>query len=229
MPPSLQPTVHARALYSFILFTLVLCIPTASVAKENTTQPSPGNYCPSTNILLIIAEDLSSSLAFVMQSRAAQSRGDQAVMLTMLNAAGVTLKQATSRGAGARTALLVNSVILSRVNESNDQLLTWFPLLHSALLTLPDDDARNAADDAIGRAEEVLHDGQNGDPLEQLKKARHFLTCDGLDLPLQAAIKEQARLLSKIQQHKPIVTKDYDKVVDSLHTAIAYVLDHSKT
>jgi len=213
MPPSLQPTVHARALYSFILFTLVLCIPTASVAKENTTQPSPGNYCPSTNILLIIAEDLSSSLAFVMQSRAAQSRGDQAV----------------SRGAGARTALLVNSVILSRVNESNDQLLTWFPLLHSALLTLPDDDARNAADDAIGRAEEVLHDGQNGDPLEQLKKARHFLTCDGLDLPLQAAIKEQARLLSKIQQHKPIVTKDYDKVVDSLHTAIAYVLDHSKT
>ena len=150
-------------------------------------------------------------------------------MLTMLDAAGVTLKQATSRGAGARTALLINSVILSRVNESNDQLLTWFPLLHSALLTLPYDDARNAADDAIGHAEEILHDGQNGDPLDKLKKARHFLTCDGLDLPLQAAIKEQVRLLSKIQQHKPIVTKDYDKIVDSLRTAIAYVLDHSKT
>ncbi len=229
MPPSRQPTVHARVLYPFILLGLVLCIPTVSVAKESATQPSPGNYCPGTNILLIIAEDLSSSLEFVMQSRAAQSRGDQAIMLTMLDAAGVTLKQATSRGAGARTALLINSVILSRVNESNDQLLTWFPLLHSALLTLPYDDARNAADDAIGHAEEILHDGQNGDPLDKLKKARHFLTCDGLDLPLQAAIKEQVRLLSKIQQHKPIVTKDYDKIVDSLRTAIAYVLDHSKT
>jgi len=224
MPLSIRPRIS----HPYILLILIICVFTIPVAKASSTQASPGKYCPSTSILLIVAEDLSSSLEFVMQSRAAQTRGDQTEMLTMLDAAGVTLKQATSRGAGARTALLISSTILSRVNESNDQLLAWFPLLHSALLTLPYDDAKNAADDAIGRAEEILQDGQNGNPLDQLKKARHFLTCDGLNLPLQAAIKEQARLLSLIQQHKPVVTKDYDKVVDSLRTAISYVLDHGK-
>ncbi len=225
MPTFIKPNVF----HSCILLALVLFIPTVSAAKPDATQSSPGNYCPSTTILLIVAEDLSSSLDFVMQSRAAQTRGDQTEMLAMLTAAGVTLKQATSRGAGARTALLISSTILSRVNESNNQLLTWFPLLHSALLTLPYDDARSAADDAIGRAEEILQDGQNGNPLDQLKKARHFLTCDELNLPLQAAIKEQAHLFSQIQQHKPVTTKDYDKIVASLRTAIGYVLDHSKT
>ncbi len=229
MPQSRRPTIQARFFYPFILLTLMLCISTTTMAKSSSTQVTPGNYCPSTNILLIIAEDLSSSLEFVMQSRAAQTRGDLHTMQSALDAAGVTLQQARSRGAGARTALLISSTILSRVNENNAQLLAWFPLLHSALLTLPYDDARNAADDAIGRAEEILQDGQNGKPLDQLKKARHFLTCDGLDLPLQAAGKEQTRLLSLIRQHKPVVTKDYDKIVDSLRTAIAYVLDHSKT
>lgn len=224
----MQQSIRANILHPYILLTLMLCISTITAAKADVTQPSPGNYCPSTTILLIVAEDLSSSLEFVMRSRAAQTRGDQTEMLAMLNAAGVTLKQASSRGAGARTALLISSTILSRVNENNDQLLAWFPLLHSALLTLPYDDARNAANDAIGRAEEILQDSQNGKPLDQLKKARHFLTCDGLDLPLQVAIKEQTRLLSLIRQHKPVVTKDYDKIVDSLRTAIAYVLDHSK-
>lgn len=224
----MQKTTIPRRFHSYILFTLMMCVSTLSVAKTDITQPAPGSYCPETNILLIIAEDLSTSLNFVMQSRAAQTRNNPAEMLRLLNASGTVLNQATSRGAGARTALLINSTILSRVNESNSQLLTWFPLLHSALLTLPYDEARNAADDAVGRAEEILQDGQSGGAMGQLKKARHFLTCDDLSLPLQAAIKEQMHLLSLIHQHKPVVTKDYDKLVDSLRTALAYVLDHSK-
>ncbi len=106
--------------------------------------------------------------------------------------------------------------------------MAWFPLLHSALLTLPDDDARNAADEAISRAEEILRDGVGGNALDQLKIASHFLVCDDLDISLEAAINEQARLLPRIQQRKPVVTKDYDKLVDSLRTALAYVLNHSK-
>ncbi len=215
-------------LHSYLLFALMMCVSTLSVAKTDISSFSPGTYCPGPNILLIVAEDLSTSLTFVMQSRAAQARKDQAEMVSLLEAAGVVLKQATSRGGGARTALLINSVILSRATDTNEQLLTWFPLLHSALLTLPEDDARNAADAAIAGAEEILRDGQGGNALDQLKKASHFLTCDDLNLPLQAAIAEQQRLLSLIQQRKPVVTKDYDKLIGSLRTAVAYVLGHGK-
>jgi len=221
-------SLRTKVFYFCALFILMIGIPTMATAKT-TTQSLPGSYCPDTNILLIIAEDLSSSLNFVMQSRAAQTRGDQIEMRAMLDASGITLKQATSRGAGARTALLINSVILSRAKENNTQLLTWFPLLHSALLTLPYDAARSAADDAIGRAEEILQGDQNADPLDQLGKARHFLTCDDLDIPIQAAIKEQIKLLSQIRQHKPVVTKNFDKFIDSLRNALTYVLDNSKT
>ncbi len=225
----MQKLTTPGRLHSYILFTLMIYVSTLSVAKADNLQPAPGNYCPETNILLIIAEDLSASLNFVMQSRAAQTRNNPAEIARFLDASGVVLKQATSRGAGARTALLINSTILSRVNESNDQLLTWFPLLHSALLTLPYDDARSAADDAVGRAEGILRDGQNGNVIDQLKKASHFLVCDDLNLPLQAAIKEQMRLMARIQKRKPVVSKDYDKLVDSLRTALAYVLNNSKT
>jgi len=222
-------SLRTKAFYFCALFILMMGISTMATAKTITTQSLPGSYCPDTNILLIIAEDLSSSLDFVMQSRAAQTRGDQIEMRAMLDASGITLKQATSRGAGARTALLINSVILSRAKENNPQLLTWFPLLHSALLTLPYDAARSAADDAIGRAEEILQGNKNTDPLDQLGKARHFLVCDDLDIPVQAAIKEQVKLLSQIRQHKLVATKDFDKLIDSLRTALAYVLDNSKT
>jgi len=223
-----KPTPPGR-LHSYILVTLMMCVSTLSVAKPDTAEPSPGEYCPGTNILLIAAEDISTSMTFVVQSRAAQTNSNQAEMLSQLNAAGVVLKQATSRGAGARTALLINSTILSRVNENNDQLLTWFPLLKSALLTLPPDDkAANAAAEAVGQAEDVLQDGQRGNAVDYLNKARHFLTCDGLDLPLQAATKEQERLLSRAQQHKPVVSKDYDKLIDSLREALTYILNRSQ-
>jgi len=217
---------------SYVLFILIMCFSAfsaVSVAKPGSAQPTPGEYCPGTNILLIVAEDLSTSLTFIMQSRAAQSRNNQIEMVSQLNAAGVVLNQATSRGAGARTALLINSTMLSRVNESNDQLLTWFPMLHSALLTLPEGVAESAAEDAVGQAEDILQDGLRGDAINSLKKARHFLTCDDLNLPLQAAIKEQARLLSRLQQHKPVVSKDYDKLIESLREALTYILNRSQT
>jgi len=220
---------HSTSLYFYSLLILLIVVSPLRIAKAASSAHSPGNYCPAADILLITAEDLSSSLELIMRSRAAQARGDLAEMVNTLNAAGSILQQATSRGAGARTALLIDSVILARPNESNQQLLTWFPLLHSALLALPDDFAQDTADESVGHAEEILQGDRKGDALEQLKKARHFLTCDGLNLPLQAAIVEQSRLFFKIQKNrKPLTTNDYDKILESLRNAMTFILEHSK-
>lgn len=224
MPQYIQST----SLYLGSLLILLISSLPVQMVQAGSSQASPGNYCPAADILLITAEDLSSSLELIMRSRAAQARGDLTEMTSTLNAAGVTLQQATSRGAGARTALLIDSIILARPNDNNDQLLTWFPLLHNALLALPDDNTQRAADNAIGHAEEMLQGDRKGDALEQLKKARHFLTCDGLNLPLQAALVEQSRLFFKIQQRrKPVSTKDYDKILESLRNTISFILEHS--
>jgi len=225
MPQHIQST----SLYLCSLLILLISSSPLQMVKADTSQPSPGDYCPAADILLITAEDLSSSLELIMRSRAAQARGDLSEMLNTLNAAGPMLQQATSRGAGARTALLIDSVILARPNESNQQLLTWFPLLRSALLALPDDYAQDTAEEAVGHAEEILQGDRKGDALEQLKKARHFLTCDGLNLPLQAALMEQSRLFFKIQHRsKQVTTKDYDKILESLRNSINFILEHSK-
>ncbi len=221
--------IHSTSLYLCSLLIILISSSPLQLVKADSSQPSPGNYCPATDILLITAEDLSSSLELIMRSRAALARGDLTEMASTLNAAGATLQQATSRGAGARTALLIHSIILARANDNNDQLLTWFPLLHSDILSLPNDRTQSAADDAVGRAEEILQGDRTGDPLKQLRKARHFLTCDGLNLPLQAALDEHTRLIFKIhQKHKPVVAKDYDKIISSLRNAMTFILEHSK-
>jgi len=220
---------HSTSLYFYSLIILSIMLLPLQVLKAESSKTSPGNYCPAAGILLIAAEDLSSSLDLIMRSRAALTRGDLSEMANTLNATGAILRQATSRGAGARTALLIDSVIMARPNDSNEQLLTWFPLLQSALLILPDDYAQDAASEAVGHAEEILQGDRKGDVLEQLKKARHSLSCDGLNLPLQAALVEQSRLFFKMQHRsKPMSTKDYDKIIESLRNAITFVLEHSK-
>ncbi|HEC28591.1 MAG TPA: hypothetical protein ENI65_03270 [Gammaproteobacteria bacterium] len=221
--------IQSTSLYLLSLFILLMSSSPIQMVKADSTRPVPGNYCPSANILMITAEDLSSSLELIMRSRAAQAIGGLTEMASTLNAAGTTLQQAASRGAGARTALLIHSIILARVNDKNDQLLAWFPLLHSAILALPDDQTQSAADDAVWRAEEILKRDQAGNPLEQLGKAQHFLTCDGLNLPLQAALDEHKRLIIKMSRKlKPVVQKDYDKIIDSLRNTMAFILEHSK-
>ncbi len=225
MPQPIQST--RLCLYSLLI--LLISSSALQIVRADASQASPGDYCPAPDILLITAEDLSSSLALIMRSRAAQARGDLTEMASTLNAAGATLQQATSRGAGARTSLLLHSIILARATDNNDRLLTWFPLLHSTILTLPDGRIQGAADEAISLAEEILQGDRKGDALEQLKKARHFLSCDGLNLPLQAALDEHTKLIFKInQKHKPVAPKDYEKIIDSLRTAMTFIVEHSK-
>ena len=159
MPQHIQST--SRYLCSLLI--LLIASSPLQMVKADSSQSSPGNYCPAADILLITAEDLSSSLELLMRSRVAQSRGAFAEMASTLNAAGATLQQAASRGAGARTALLIHSIILAKVNDNYEQVLTWFPLLHSAILTLPNDRAQSAAEDAIGRAKAIMQGEGKGD------------------------------------------------------------------
>ncbi len=221
-------TIHSTNRYLYGLLILIISFSPLQVVNADTTPSTPGGYCPTTDILLISAEDLTSSLALVMRSRSAQAKGNFTEMASTLIAAGATLQQAASRGAGARTALLIDSIILANADDDYKQLLTWFPLLHSSILSLPNDMAQSAADTAVGQAEGILKENQKGNPLEQLRKARHYLTCDGLNLPLQVAISEQTKLVFKAEhKSKSVVAKDYDKIIDSLHSAMTFTLKRS--
>lgn len=225
-----MPQHHiSNRLYVYSLFILLSILSPLQASNAAPSAPTPGKYCPAPSILLISAEDLSSSLDLAMRSRAALERKDRVETLNTLTAVGGILQQAASRGAGARTALLIDSIIFARSNEGNEHLLTWFPMLHTALLALPDDATPRAADDAVSRAEEILQGERKGDILDELKKARHLLRCDGLNLPLQAAIVEQSRLFFKFQNHsKPLTTKDYEKILESLRSAINFILEQTK-
>lgn len=223
MSYSVYKTLFQRSTL-FALFSMVF-----SLSAANAAPPlKPGLYCPGVNIQLIIAEDLSSSLAFVMQSRLALSKDNKAEATRSLIAAGVTLQQALSRGAGARTGQLINSIILARANADNKQLLTWFPLLHTALLGLPVDDASTAAIHAVDNAEEILQSDSKGDPMGKLAEAQHFLVCDDFYLPLQDAIKEQKRISKLLESRQKTQAKDYDKLLSALRTAIIYVQKNSQ-
>ncbi len=225
-----QLTINRLHVYSLLILLSILSPLqiTNAAPGVSASGPTPGKYCPAPGILLITAEDLSSSLDLAMRSRAALERKDRVETLNTLTAIGGILQQAAGRGASARTALLIDSIIFARPNEDNEHLLTWFPMLHTALLALPDEPAPRAADEAVSRAEEILQGDRKGDVLDELKEARHLLRCDGLNLPLQAAIVEQSRLFFKFQDHsKPLTTKDYEKILESLRNAINFILEQT--
>ncbi|SFI39016.1 hypothetical protein SAMN05428978_100818 [Nitrosomonas sp. Nm34] len=198
----------------------------SSAATTAAISPEPGNYCPSRNILLISAEELSASLGLVMSSRAALVDKDQKTAISKLASAGTILRLAASRGVAARTILLIDAIIQSRTGGDYAQMLAWFPLLQTYLLTLPNETTVSTADDLIGRAEDIMQGEEGGDPLVLLKKARHMLACDGLDIPLQEAIQAQDNLMKQLDQN----TKSgaYDTLLDSLRRALAYTVGNSE-
>jgi hypothetical protein len=186
-------------------------------------SPKPGGYCPGTDILLVSAEELSASLDQAMRSRTALINKDQTTAFGELTSAGATLHLAASRGAAARTILLIDAVIQARAGEDYAQTLAWFPLLQASLLTLPDDATARAAGDLIGGAEGILQGDKDGDPVAPLKEARHMLACDGLDIPLRNAMEAQENLLKQLSQNTK--TSAYDTLMESLRSALAYALE----
>jgi hypothetical protein len=196
-------------------------------ACSTTTSPNAGSYCPGRDILLIVAEELSASLDMTMRSRTALMNSDQATAISNLTSAGTTLHLAASRGAAARTILLIDAIIQARAGVGYARMLEWFPLLQTSLLTLPHDVTLNAADDLIGRAKDIMQgDVKDSDPIESLKQARHMLACDGLDIPLQEAMRAQYNLMKVLGRN----TKDsaYDTLIESLRRALVYALENSK-
>ena len=101
-------------------------------------------------------------------------------------------------------------------------MLTWFPLLEASLLTLPQDETVVAASDLVSKASDIMQNGKGSDALESLKEARHMLTCDSLDIPLQAAIQAQEILLEQLGRDTK--SSAYDNLINSLRSALAYTL-----
>ena len=211
---------------------LWLCIPllllsfNVTAAVTPAASPKPGNYCPDEDILLVTAEELSTSLELSMRSRAALLNKDQATAVSEMIAARTTLQLAASRGAAARTNQLIDAIIQSWSSEDYTQLLAWFPLLKTSLLTLPYDATVRAAEESIGHAEDIMQGEKDGDAMKSLKEAKHMLACDGLDIPLQEAMQAQDELMKQLNQN----TKDikFDTLRDALRNALLYILSHSE-
>ncbi len=157
-----------------------------------------------------------------MSSREALANKDPAKAIRELVSAGTTLHLAASRGAAGRTIQLIDATMKAKVDEGNAKTLAWFPLLHASLLTLLDDATVRAAGNLINQAESMLQGGIEGDPITPLMAARHMLACDGLDIPLQNAMKAQGRLVEQFSGKAK--ASDYDSLLNSLRSALAYCL-----
>ena len=224
-----RQAVHTskRLLWRCIPFlALSLSMPTVA-ATTAATSSKPGSYCPAPDILLVAAEELSASLDLTMRSRAALINKNQATAISGLTSAGTTLHLAASRGAAARTILLIDAIMQAKVGEDYAQVLAWFPLLQRSLQTIPDDAAVSAAGDLIGSAEDIMQGDIDGDPMKPLREARHMLACDGLDIPLQEAMQAQDKLMKQLGQHKPVKNSAYDTLLDSLRSALGYTVENS--
>jgi hypothetical protein len=211
---------------------LWLCIPllilsfNVTAADAPAASPKPGNYCPDTDILLVIAEELSTSLDLSMRSRAALMNKDQMTAISELMAARTVLQLAASRGATARTNQVIDAIIQSWSSEDNTQLLAWFPLLRTSLLTLPENATVRAAEESIGQAEDIMQGDKDGDAMQSLKEAKHMLACDGLDIPLKEAMQAQDALIKKLNQNAKDIS--YTTLRDALRNALLYTLSHSE-
>jgi hypothetical protein len=215
-----------RLLWACIpLLALSFSMSTAAATTAGSS-PKPGNYCPGTDIRLVVAEELSTSLELSMRSRAALINKDQVTAISELISARTTLHLAASRGAAARTMLLIDAIIQSWSGEDYAQLLAWFPLLQTSLLTLPNDTTVSAAEESIGRAEDIMQGDKDGDAMQSLKEARHMLACDGLDIPLQEAMQAQDELMKQLNQNTKNIA--YDNLRDALRNALAYTLSNSE-
>lgn len=214
--------MNRKNLMSWIGLTVLA----ASFSLPAAAAPKPGHYCPGTDVELVVAEEISTSLDLVMQSRTAMINNDLTASISELTASGTALHLAASRGAAARTTLLIDAVIQSKTGDDYPKMLAWFPLLHASLLTLPDDPTVRATGDLIGHAEDILQGDEDGDPVESLKKARDMLSCDGLDIPLADAIQAENTLSKNLSRKTTI--DDYDTLVDSLRRALVYTLGNGE-
>jgi hypothetical protein len=191
-------------------------------APTSARTPKPGGYCPSRDVLLVVAEELSASLELVMRSRTALVNKDQSMAMAALTSAGTSLHLAASRGAAARTILLIDAALQAKTTEDYVEMLAWFPVIQASLLTLPQDATVNVATDLVGHASDIMQGDKGSDALQPLREARHMLACDRLDIPLQGAIQAQESLLAQFGEDTN--RSAYVRLIDTLRSALVYVL-----
>ena len=208
-------------IYPIVLLICVLCISVANATSQPAPTPKPGSFCPGPEIRLVVAEELSASLDLTLHSMAALVNKNKEVAFNDLNNAGTILYLAASRGAAARSNLLLDAVIQAKHGEDFSSMLDWFPLLQTSLQTIPDDPAVTKARTLIFGAEDIMQYQKDVDPIKPLKEARHMLACDALDLPLQEAKKAQQSLMSKFN-NGTLKNTDYSRLLDPLRSALAY-------
>jgi hypothetical protein len=213
-----------RLLWASIPFLALSFSMTAAAATPADTSPEPGSYCPNTDVLLVVAEELSASLDLTMRSRAALKNKEPATAIRELNLASTALHLAASRGAAARTILVIDAIIQARSGDDYAQMLAWFPLLHASLLSLPDDATESAAEDLIVGAEGIMQGDKAGDPVTLLNQARHMLACDGLDIPIQDAMSAMDALLTQLGQGNQGKNNTYDVILDALRNALLFTM-----
>lgn len=206
--------------------SLLLISLNVMAATSSEGLPKPGTYCPDREILLITAEELSTSLNMSMRSRNALMYKDRARAESELFAARTVLELAASRGAAARTNQLIDALIQSWSSENLLDMLSWFPVLKASLLTLPEGAHARAAEEFIGQAEEIMQGFSKGDAMQSLKDAKQMLGCDELDIPLREAMQAQDDLMKKIDQNAKDIS--YTKLRDALRNALLYALSNSE-
>lgn len=216
-------TAIPSGVFGLAILLLSYSMPSFAVTPS-LADIQPGVYCPGNNIKLIIAEELTASLDLAMRSRAAMFDKDQATALNALAALGTTLNLAASRGAGARTAELIDAIIRSSSGENYKQMLDWLPLLYTSLQPLQNEAAGQTAKQLIEQAEQVMAGEKEGKPLQLLKQSQHMLSCDRLSIPIEQALADQFILVSKMRRGQVSKITDYDALLDSLRNALQYAL-----
>ena len=211
------PLAISAFLASLIVPAVVQAAPDPATASKGA---APGQYCHETSIQAVVLEELSLSLAMVAKADKAivdNNFSDAAVAVANATAA---LELASSRGSAARTTRLLDAVMDAKASEDNKQLLDWFPMLHTAIFHIPTSAYTKAADQAISRSEEILSGDSEGDAFDQLRTARHWLSCDQLDLPLEDARQALSDLSKSLYQHEKPDPELFEAVYSPLRQSI---------
>jgi len=225
--------------YSFWFYILIAPTTTLFAQPAANDITTVGSYCPGTSLMLVIAEELTVSLDAGLRSKASYINGHTEQAIRELASTGTTLELASSRGAAARTNLLIDAIINANADENYTQLLKWFPLLRSSMQTLPDDPAVMAANNLIDQSEKLMQLKQEGNPIKLLKDARHQLSCNKIDVPIQAALAtldqltqqvvlsaKPASFINQLDRSKNKI--NYDPFIQSITKALKFTLVRGK-
>ena len=202
--------------YCTLAISLVLLIPV--VQAEGISKP--GHYCQPLKTNDRILENLSITLDQVAKAQHAMESETGAATDVALGRAASALTLASTHDAASRTRRLIDAALTAKDSENYQQLLGWFPLLHTALLTLPDDPEVRSAGTELGLAEDILRGDSKGDALKHLRTAADYLGCDKIDIPVKQADEALTPLFVQVAQGHKVKSAGFDKVLVLLRTAL---------